>query len=101
MKNNKIQQVTRLQSQQETNNTLICIKQSERIETNDHTTTEKGKRRKQEKQHDRNEDRNKKTRETRKQTMRINKEGEHDDTNKSKHAQKKNHHQPDTRNGGI
>ena len=33
--------------------------------------------------------------------MRTNKEGEHNDTKKSKHAQKKNQHQPDTRNGGI
>ena len=40
-KTNKIQQVTRSQSQQETNNTLICIKQSERTETNNHTTTKR------------------------------------------------------------
>ena len=33
--------------------------------------------------------------------MRTNKEGKHNDTKKSKYAQKKNQHQPDTRNGGI
>ena len=31
----------------------------------------------------------------------MNKEGKHGDTNKSKHAQKENHHQPDTKSGGI
>ena len=31
----------------------------------------------------------------------MNKEGKHGDTNKSKHAQKENHHQPDTKSGGF